>query len=70
MKDGVWVAIVVAAGFLGFFSGYGVSASTGVEPGYFEAPEAAGYGAGAEGAAPEGISDDLQKYYKDLTTKE
>jgi hypothetical protein len=53
---------------LSFFLGYGVSAETGVEPGYFDAVETGGYGVGpAGGGAPEGISEDLQDYYKNLT---
>ena len=70
MKNGLWLAIVLVAGLLGFLSGYSVSTSTGVEPCYCEAPEAGGYGAGAEGAAPEGISEEEQDYYKGLTADE
>lgn len=51
---------------LAFLIGYNSSIGTGVEPGYFEAPDAGGYGAGAEGAAPAGISDEMQKHYQDL----
>jgi len=69
LNNGFWVAIVLTAGVLGFLSGYSVSTHTGVEPGYFDAPEAAGYGA-AEAAAPEGISEEEQEYYKSLTADE
>lgn len=67
LKSQLWVLIVVVGCLLGSLIGYSISSSTGVEPGYFEAPESGGYGAGAEGAAPEGISSELQDYYKDLT---
>ena len=64
LKNQLWVLIVIVAFFLTVLVGYNISAATGVEPGYFEAPEAGGYGAGVEAAAPEGISDDMQNYYQ------
>lgn len=67
MKTQLWVLIVVVSGVLASLIGYSLSSSTGVEPGYFEAPDAGGYGASAEGAAPEGISSEAQDYYKNLT---
>lgn len=66
MNNRLWTIIVAASFMLAFLVGYNTSAGTGVEPGYFEAPDAGGYGAGAEGAAPEGISDEMQDYYKQL----
>lgn len=66
MKNAIWGMIVVASFSLAFLAGYHVSARTGVEPGYFEAPAAAGYGAGAEGEAPAGVSGEMQQYYKEL----
>jgi hypothetical protein len=67
MKNQLWILIVVASFSLASLIGYSISSSTGVEPGYFEAPDAGGYGASAEGAAPEGISSEDQDYYKQLT---
>ena len=67
MKNQLGVMIVIVSCLLAAVVGYSVSSSTGVEPGYFEAPDAGGYGASAEGAAPEGISNDLQDYYNNLT---
>ena len=47
----------------GFASGYGVSLRTGIEPGYFEAPEAGGYGVAPSGPK---MSEELKKYYEGL----
>lgn len=66
MKNHLWTLIIVVGCFLAFFVGWTISSGTGVEPGYFEAPDAGGYGAGSEGSAPEGVSEELQEYYKDL----
>lgn len=67
MNTRIWIALVASGFLLAFFTGYNVSIGTGVEPGYFEAPEAGGYGAGAESKAPAGISEELQDYYKELS---
>ena len=60
----LWVAIVFFATVLGFIVGYGVSSRTGVEPGYFDAPEAGGYGV-APSAGPK-MGEDMRKYYEEL----
>lgn len=57
------VVVVLVATLCGFAAGYGISLRTGIEPGYFEAPEAGGYGVAPGGPR---ISDDLKKYYEDL----
>ena len=62
-RRGLWVAIVVISTLFGFAAGYGVSLRTGIEPGYFEAPEAGGYGVAPSGPK---MSDDLKKYYEEL----
>lgn len=62
-RVGLWVAIVVISTLLGFAAGYAVSLRTGVEPGYFEAPEAGGYGVSPSGPK---VSEELRKYYEDL----
>jgi hypothetical protein len=67
MKSQLGVMIVIVSCLLAAVVGYSISSSTGVEPGYFEAPDAGGYGASAEAGAPEGISSDLQDYYNSLT---
>ncbi len=70
MRNVLWSAITVVLALLGFVVGYGVSSSTGVEPGYFEAPEAGSYGASPEDADTEGISDEYQEYYKGLAQEQ
>ncbi len=68
MRTALWLTNVLLAGVLAFLLGYGVSAETGVEPGFFEAVETGGYGAGAGGdAATEGISEEYENYYKSLS---
>lgn len=64
MKTSLWIALAVIAGLLGFFTGYKLSYSTGVQPGYFEAAEAGGYGGG--GGTIEGLDKAAQDYYKEL----
>lgn len=65
MKKGTWTLLAVVVSVMGFLGGYSISSQTGTEPGYFEAVEAAGYGGGAE--LIEGISEEMQEYYKSLT---
>ncbi|MDH3318580.1 MAG: hypothetical protein OEO84_02695 [Betaproteobacteria bacterium] len=60
----LWLAIALAAALLGFMIGYAMSARTGVEPGYFEAPEAGGYGVSPGSKSKTGA--ELQKYYENL----
>ena len=68
MKTSIWIVIAVALWLLGFLGGYRISAHTGTEPGYFDAVEAAGYGGGGEKI--EGISDEMQQYYEELSKEE
>lgn len=58
-----WAVVVLVATLCGFVVGYGVSLRTGIEPGYFEAPEAGGYGVAPSGPR---MSDELKKYYEGL----
>jgi len=67
LNNRLWTITVAVSFLLAVLVGYNVSIGTGVEPGYFEAPEAGGYGAGAESKAPAGISDEMQDYYKELS---
>lgn len=62
----LWIAIVATAFLLSYLLGYMVSAETGVEPGFFEKPEAGGYGAGAEASAAPGLDQSLQDHYSDM----
>ena len=62
----LWLSIVATACILSFLLGYVVSAKTGVEPGFFERPEAGGYGVSAEKSGPSDLDKDLQEYYNDL----
>ena len=66
IRHRLWFAIVITAFILSYLLGYIVSAKTGVEPGFFEAPEAAGYGVAADKTAAPGLDQDLQKHYQDL----
>jgi hypothetical protein len=68
MKTSIWIVIAVAVWLLGFLGGYKMSANTGSEPGYFGAVEAAGYGGGGEKI--EGISEEMQQYYEELSEDE
>lgn len=54
--------LVASASFAG---GFAVSSSTGVQPGYFDAVEAGGYGGGGD-VVIEGMDKKTQDYYKDL----
>lgn len=70
MRTALWVMIVVVASVCASLLGYAVSSQTGVEPGYFEAAEAGGYGAGAgEGGGAQDLDPELQKYYESLKTE-
>jgi len=64
MKTGYWIVIIMVAWLLSVAVGYKASSATGIQPGYFESAEAGGYGGGA--ATIEGISEEVQDYYKDL----
>jgi len=66
LKNKLWLSISLLAGLLGFLSGYIVSSSTGVEPGFFEAVEAGSYGGGSTEQRTEGISAEDQEYYRKL----
>lgn len=67
MRTAIWVMIVVVASVCAGLLGYATSSKTGVEPGYFEAAEAGGYGAAAGGGGgAEGLDPELQKYYESL----
>ena len=65
MKNIQWLILAILFWGLAFGGGYAVSAHTGTEPGYFGAVEAAGYGGAAE-AKIEGLTDEVQDYYKSL----
>lgn len=65
MKNIYWIILAILTLSFSFAGGYVVSASTGTEPGYFEAVEAAGYGGGTEEKI-EGLTDEVQQYYKNL----
>ena len=67
MRTALWVLTFVVASLLAGLAGYAMSSRTGVEPGYFEAAEAGGYGAPAgDGNGAEGMDQDLQEYYENL----
>jgi hypothetical protein len=68
MKTGHWLLIAVALWALGFLGGYKMSSASGIQPGYFEAAEAGGYGGGE--VTIEGISNEVQDYYKNLYKEE
>ncbi len=61
------MAVTAGVAIVGFLFGYNLSSQTGVEPGFFELPEAGGYGAGPGGGqAGEGVTSDMEEYYKKL----
>ena len=68
MRTALWVLTVVVGSVLAGLLGYATSSRTGVEPGYFEAAEAGGYGApaGGEGGGAEELDPALQEYYENL----
>lgn len=67
MRTILWALTVVVATIFAGLLGYATSSQTGVEPGYFEAAEAGGYGAPAvDGSGAEGLDQELQEYYKSL----
>ena len=67
MRTSLWVSIVIVATVCAGLLGYAISSRTGVEPGYFEAAEAGGYGAAAgEGGGAEGMDKEMQEYYENL----
>lgn len=68
MKTNLWITLAVVVGLLGFFAGYKASYSTGMQPGYFEAAEAGGYGGG--GDKVEGLDKATTDYYKSLQKEE
>ena len=70
MRTTLWVLTVVVASVFAGLLGYATSSRTGVEPGYFEAAEAGGYGApAAEDSGTEGMDQELQEYYENLKTE-
>ena len=66
MKNTQWLILAFLTLSISFAGGYAVSAHTGTEPGYFSAVEAAGYGGGTEETI-EGLTDEVQDYYKSLS---
>ncbi|MHB8809654.1 MAG: hypothetical protein ACYC9M_06535 [Desulfobulbaceae bacterium] len=64
MKSGPKIVVIVLIALCSFYGGYTLSARTGSEPGYFDAVEAAGYGGG--GDKVEGISDEMNEFYRSL----
>jgi len=66
VKTRIWLALVLSVTVLSYLLGFIISSKTGVEPGFFEQPEAGGYGATTEKKAVQGLDEELQDYYKDL----
>lgn len=67
MRTALWVLTVVVATVCASLLGYAISSRTGVEPGYFAAAEAGGYGAAAgEAGGAEGMDQELLEYYENL----
>jgi len=65
MATGTKIIVILVTSLICFYGGYSISARTGTEPGYFDAVEAAGYGGGGEKI--EGISDEMNEFYKSLS---
>ncbi|MEK6671898.1 MAG: hypothetical protein AABY42_00285 [Nitrospirota bacterium] len=67
MKTSLWIVLALIVGIMGFFGGYKISYVTGVQPGYFEAAEAGGYGGGG---AVQGLDKATADYYQNLYKEE
>lgn len=67
MGDKLRYLIIGAAMLVGYLFGYSISASTGIEPGYFDAAEVGSYGSVEEAVSTEGLSKEDQDYYDSLT---
>ena len=67
MRTYIQISIITVSFVIAFLLGYSVSSQTGIEPGYFEATEAAAYGSGEEETSTEGLSKEEQDYYDSLT---
>lgn len=63
----LWIAVVTAICLFSAILGYIISNETGVEPGFFERPEAGGYGVTADGSSNPDLDKNLQDYYNDLS---
>ncbi len=68
MRTSLWAAVTAGAAVVGFLFGFVISTNTGVEPGFFELPEAGGYGAGPGGGdgGRDNLSREMEDYYKKL----
>ena len=60
-------AIIAGTFVVAFLLGYGISARTGTEPGYFAAVEVGSYGTSEASDKVEGLSAEDADYYKSLT---
>jgi len=69
MKIAQRAVTMLLVSLLCFWAGYSFSARTGTEPGYFDAVEAAGYGGGGDEKI-EGVSEEMQNFYKSLQEDE
>lgn len=70
MRTVIWALTVVMASVFSSLAGYATSAGTGVEPGYFEAAEAGGYGVSkGDESGTEGMDPEMQDYYESLNTE-
>lgn len=69
VRTRLWLAIAITTSLLAYLLGYVISSKTGVEPGFFEQPEAGGYGVAAEKPAAAGLEKDVQDYYSDLVNE-
>ena len=69
MKNMQRCLLILLVALLCFGAGYSFSSRTGTEPGYFDAVEAAGYGGGGDEKI-EGVSDEMQSFYKSLQEEE
>lgn len=67
MNTRLWIVLTLIAGIIGFFGGYKMSYVTGVQPGYFEAAEAGGYGGGG---GVQGLDKTTSDYYQNLYKEE
>jgi len=68
--DKLLIIFVIICVILSFLIGFGVSYKSGIQPGYFEKAEAPAYGVGGEEKLASGLSEEYEKYLKELYKEE
>jgi hypothetical protein len=61
-----WIALMVLVFVLGTLAGFGMSYTTGIQPGYFEKQEAPAYGVAADKALGSDLGKAYEEHFKNL----